>query len=435
MKKHFLPTLLLCVLILAALPAVSAQEGPPTPSELCASLTPAESAETYTYEAAEDSLTAGVDYLAVFCTTAGPIVVDLYEEQTPLTVNNFVFLAETGYFNNTNFHRVIPDFMAQGGDWTNTGSGGPGYTFGDEIVEGLEFDRPGLLAMANAGPGTNGSQFFITTVVTDWLNGNHTIFGEVLAGQANVLDIRLRDPQQSLQPGTMIETIAIIDDPDSLAIVEVALMPVSDEDVADAFAALGPATAVILDRFGVGMGGTLSDMLALDESVGGQLDTEAAVAAQPEAVQEDLAALYADHDHQGALAAAVRNIDCDLAAFPVYDLSYTLDLYPSAEEAAAALTDERLAGTQAALGLEAVAQAPPEFPVFTGTASGCDADDLAYARAFEQRGRFVATMAITITADNAEIVVPLLVEFTQPLFEDALHTVLRPEIVETASGE
>ena len=113
-----------------------------------------------------------------------------------MTVNNFVFLAREGFYNDTTFHRVLEGFMAQAGDPTGTGSGGPGYQFEDEIVPNLTFDRPGLLAMANAGPGTNGSQFFITFAPTDWLNGMHTIFGEVIEGQDVLNQITLRDPGQ-----------------------------------------------------------------------------------------------------------------------------------------------------------------------------------------------------------------------------------------------
>ncbi|MCA9912212.1 MAG: peptidylprolyl isomerase, partial [Anaerolineae bacterium] len=118
--------------------------------ELCDSATPTEPA-TRSYSQAEQVLEDGVDYQAIFCTDAGPIYVDLFEDQTPVTVNNFVFLAQNNYYDNTIFHRVIQDFMAQGGDPTGTGMGGPGYQFQDEIVQGLTFDTPGLLAMANAG--------------------------------------------------------------------------------------------------------------------------------------------------------------------------------------------------------------------------------------------------------------------------------------------
>jgi peptidyl-prolyl cis-trans isomerase A (cyclophilin A) len=140
---------------------------------------------------------------ATLRTSQGTVVVRLFPDHAPKTVRNFVELAEGGrqwtdpgtgqattgkLYDGTIFHRVIPDFMIQGGDPLGTGRGGPGYKFGDEIHPDLVFDRPYLLAMANAGPGTNGSQFFITTVPTPWLNGKHTIFGEVIEG-ADVVDL------------------------------------------------------------------------------------------------------------------------------------------------------------------------------------------------------------------------------------------------------
>jgi peptidyl-prolyl cis-trans isomerase A (cyclophilin A) len=140
--------------------------------------------------------------IATLYTNHGPVVVRLFPDHAPKTVRNFVELAEGGrqwtdprtgrastdrLYDGTVFHRVIPDFMIQGGDPLGTGTGGPGYKFADEIHPDLQFDRPYLLAMANAGPGTNGSQFFITVVPTPWLNGKHTIFGEVIQG-ADVVD-------------------------------------------------------------------------------------------------------------------------------------------------------------------------------------------------------------------------------------------------------
>ena len=116
-----------------------------------------------------------------FTTNKGEININLLPEKSPVTVVSFVNLVKNGYYNGLKFHRVIEDFMAQGGDPTGTGMGGPGYRFEDEVDNGLDFSVPGKLAMANAGPGTNGSQFFITTVLTEWLNGNHTIFGEVVS--------------------------------------------------------------------------------------------------------------------------------------------------------------------------------------------------------------------------------------------------------------
>lgn len=116
-----------------------------------------------------------------FTTNKGEININLLPEKSPVTVASFVNLVKNGYYNGLKFHRVIEDFMAQGGDPTGTGMGGPGYRFEDEVNNGLDFSVPGKLAMANAGPGTNGSQFFITTVPTEWLNRNHTIFGEVVS--------------------------------------------------------------------------------------------------------------------------------------------------------------------------------------------------------------------------------------------------------------
>ena len=139
---------------------------------------------------------------ATLQTSQGRVVIRLFPDHAPKTVRNFVELAEGGrqwtdprtgrastskLYDGTIFHRVIPDFMIQGGDPLGTGTGGPGYKFADEFHPDLRFDRPYLLAMANAGPGTNGSQFFITVVPTPWLNGKHTIFGEVIEG-ADVVD-------------------------------------------------------------------------------------------------------------------------------------------------------------------------------------------------------------------------------------------------------
>lgn len=121
-------------------------------------------------------------YTATIKTNRGDIVIDLYADKTPKTVNNFVFLAQDGYYNGVIFHRVIDNFMVQTGDPTGTGRGGPGYKFADEFHPSLRHTGPGILSMANAGPGTNGSQFFITHVKTDWLDGKHSVFGKVREG-------------------------------------------------------------------------------------------------------------------------------------------------------------------------------------------------------------------------------------------------------------
>jgi cyclophilin family peptidyl-prolyl cis-trans isomerase len=148
-------------------------------------------------------------YTATFKTERGDIVVELYADRAPLTVENFVNLARVGFYDGTTFHRVINGFMAQGGDPTGTGTGGPGYQFGDEFHPTLRHDGAGVLSMANAGPGTNGSQFFITFGPTPHLDNRHSVFGKVTSGMDVLTSIRERDPQRDRQPGDRIETIEI----------------------------------------------------------------------------------------------------------------------------------------------------------------------------------------------------------------------------------
>lgn len=195
-------------------PSVVAQEQR-TPAELCASAEEdIQEPESREFEQAEDVLQEGVDYGAVLCTQQGPIYLDLLEEEAPLTVNNFVFLAQQGFYNNITFHRVLPGFMAQGGDPSGTGSGGPGYSFGDETDNGLTFEQPGLLAMANSGPDTNGSQFFITYAPTTHLDGAHTIFGRVVQGIEVAELLTPRDPQYGPTfEGDLLNTVVITEDP------------------------------------------------------------------------------------------------------------------------------------------------------------------------------------------------------------------------------
>jgi peptidyl-prolyl cis-trans isomerase B (cyclophilin B) len=137
-------------------------------------------------------------YSATFDTSKGSIVCDLFAKDAPKTVNNFVFLAREGFYNGTVFHRVIADFMVQGGDPTGTGRGGPGYRFEDETKGNPNQHKVGSLSMANAGPNTNGSQFFITHVATDWLDGKHTVFGAVTSGQDIVNKIQQGDQLKSV---------------------------------------------------------------------------------------------------------------------------------------------------------------------------------------------------------------------------------------------
>ncbi len=142
----------------------------------------------------------------------GEFVIQLFPDKAPITVDNFVKLARQGFYDGTTFHRVLDGFMAQGGDPTGTGSGGPGYQFEDEFSD-LTFDKAGILAMANSGPNTNGSQFFITYAPTEWLNGLHTIFGQVIEGMEVVNGLTRRDPGANPDyPGDAIESITITEE-------------------------------------------------------------------------------------------------------------------------------------------------------------------------------------------------------------------------------
>lgn len=136
------------------------------------------------YSAAPDmTIDPNKTYIATFNTSRGVIACDLFAKDAPKTVNNFVFLARDKFYDGTSFHRVIADFMIQGGDPTATGRGGPGYKFADEFKGNNRKHQVGSLSMANAGPNTNGSQFFITHIATNWLDGKHTVFGQVTKGQ------------------------------------------------------------------------------------------------------------------------------------------------------------------------------------------------------------------------------------------------------------
>jgi peptidyl-prolyl cis-trans isomerase B (cyclophilin B) len=147
------------------------------------------------------------DIRIILKTSRGPVEITLFSSKVPITTANFLNLAQRGFYNGITFHRVIPDFMIQGGDPTGTGSGGPGYRFPDEIRKELKHTKPGILSMANAGPNTNGSQFFITHVPTPWLDGKHAVFGEVTQGQ---------DVVDTIKKGDTIEQIEILDSTEAL---------------------------------------------------------------------------------------------------------------------------------------------------------------------------------------------------------------------------
>ncbi len=148
-------------------------------------------------------------YAATISTEKGDMVLELFADKTPVTVNNFVFLAREGFYDGTIFHRVIADFMAQGGDPTGSGRGGPGYRFQDEFHPSLRHSKPGILSMANAGPGTNGSQFFITHIPTPWLDNKHSVFGQITSGMDVLMSIPPRDPMRPEYPGVKINAVTI----------------------------------------------------------------------------------------------------------------------------------------------------------------------------------------------------------------------------------
>ena len=149
------------------------------------------------------------ELIATFNTSRGPIRTRLHADKTPVTVASFVNLVKRGYYDGLSFHRVIPDFMVQGGCPQGSGTGGPGYKFEDEPRADLRHDKPGVLSMANAGPRTNGSQFFITHVATPWLDGKHTVFGEVLGAEDMAV-------VNAIRGGDKIESVTLSGDADTV---------------------------------------------------------------------------------------------------------------------------------------------------------------------------------------------------------------------------
>lgn len=202
--------LLPLVLVLASC-TTSATPTPEIPTLVAANQKEPQLVGTKQYDVAPPmTIDTNKHYLAtVKMENGGEFVVELFPDKAPLTVNSFVFLANQGYFDGVTFHRVIDGFMAQGGDPTGTGTGGPGYMFKNENND-LKFDKPGVVAMANAGPDTNGSQFFITYGPQDYLNGGYTIFGQVISGMDIVNGITRRDPQSNPSfTGDAIKSITI----------------------------------------------------------------------------------------------------------------------------------------------------------------------------------------------------------------------------------
>ena len=194
---------------IATEPPVDSQPVAESSSPACAVFDSIPAAATYS-SAPEMLIDTSAKYFAtVKMAKGGEFKIELYADKAPITVNSFVFLSCKGFFDGLTFHRVLEGFMAQGGDPTGTGMGGPGYEFVNESSD-LTFDKPGILAMANAGPDTNGSQFFITFAAAEWLNGGYTIFGQVVSGMDVVNALTLRDPEQNPGfTGDVMESITI----------------------------------------------------------------------------------------------------------------------------------------------------------------------------------------------------------------------------------
>ena len=368
-------TIAFLILLFISLPIATAQS-PLTPAEHCETAQPGE-LSMMRFDQPQQVLQAGVDYRAIFCSGAGAIYIDLYETLTPVTVNNFIFLAGQGYYDSTTFHRVIPDFMAQGGDPTATGRGGPGYQFQDEPIGFLTFDQPGKLAMANAGPGTNGSQFFITTAPTPHLNYKHTIFGDVLQGQEHVGAIRPRDPQSDSQPGESLHTVLIISDPTLVASDEVTQPSATVDEVTAAF-----------DAFTAG----LPSALQLDAERSGHFSADDLAAT----VADDLAAGFADfaegHGHQYRVRMQVLNATCADSVF-FSSLGYWVDAFADAESAREAASDPFMAGWLASYDY---APDPDSAGMYRREAGSCSGDAGVHLLALYPRGRFLATLDLLV---------------------------------------
>lgn len=405
---------LLCALLMLSAASLSAQ-ATQTPDAICAQNVPAETPENLEYEAAEQVLQPGVDYRAIFCTEVGAVYIDLLEAYAPLTVNNFVFLAENGYYNNTTFHRVIADFMVQGGDPTATGGGGPGYQFEDEFVGFLNFDTPGWLAMANAGPGTNGSQFFITTVPTTHLDFRHTIFGEVLEGQDVTTSIRLRDPATDPQPGTALQTVVIVTDPASVETTYSAPEASSQQDVSD-----------LLD----GLVETVVEPLAVDTPVTGIFDAAGYVDLVPEDQQEALSTALADNNFVYRAAIGVDNAACDVQNVPFLAIRYALDAYGSADDAANVLASGVLDDVAVSEGFAVAELEASSVPnaVYTRNTSACNDTPAIETQTNWQRGRYIVTMGVTYDASSPITPDLYLQQLAIQIFEYYFSDVLRREL-------
>jgi cyclophilin family peptidyl-prolyl cis-trans isomerase len=388
-----------------------------TPEQLCAVAVPAKDPTNRTFTKADQVMKEGIDYRAIFCTAAGPVYVDLTEKETPIAVNNFVFLAQNGFYNNTTFHRVLPNFMAQGGDPTATGTGGPGYAFNDEILPSLTFDAPGKLAMANSGPNTNGSQFFITVAPQPNLNGGYTLFGLVVKGQANVSKIELRDPEQKpTKPGTTLDTVLIITDPTKVLLTDTP--PPTQADVVKAMDGIDKMVT--------------TELANIIENKKLSQTTAEVVSTTPEAARKDLETLLTTYHHQYRVSSTLNNKACDISQLQFYATTYTLDGYALGKDAAAAISDPAMDKIATESGYtDKVTSANLTFPYYTAKETVCEKPAV-HAMTFWRRGNFIVTAEVIWPAEaqqGVDVLDRVLIEFVGGrLYEPLLTTILYSDI-------
>ncbi|MDX2075067.1 MAG: peptidylprolyl isomerase [bacterium] len=417
MKKLFL--VLLIGLFIMPFMSHAQETDRQTPDDICASAIPAPEPTTREYTQPEQVLEAGVDYSAVFCTEAGAVYVDLFETLAPKTVNSFVFLAQNGYYNNTTFHRVLADFMAQGGDPTGTGSGGPGYTVLDEYVAFMTFDRPGLLATANANnrdqgiTDTNGSQFFITTVVTDWLNYNHSIFGEVLTGQDIVNGLPLRDPSTATVPGPALNTVVIVTDPNTVISGYEAPVPATEADFEAIITAFEPL-----------------DGVEIDPALTGVFTSEATVASFPEAVQADVTALLTDNNF--LFSASVRHVNptCDTSQLPLTSVRELILVFASKEDAVTAQNSETFVSSLVTEANADVTESASNYyglPIYSWNVTACDVPAV-QSRMVRQLGRMLIITENVSPVDSPVVIEEWFDQLVSSLYDAVFAPVFRPEV-------
>jgi cyclophilin family peptidyl-prolyl cis-trans isomerase len=378
-----------------------------SPADLCAAAEPI-TPETRQFSAPEQVLEDGTDYRAIFCTEEGAVYVDLFEDLTPITVNSFVFLAEEGFYDGSTFHRVIADFMAQGGDPVGDppGTGGPGYQFQDELVIFLNFAEPGVLAMANSGANTNGSQFFITTAPTPHLDLVHSIFGRVLEGQDVVEALRITD--EGVTPSAL-EKVLIVTDPTTVVYEDVTTeLPAADAVYAE------------LDVIRT----SLPPDLAIDEDVAGIRTTAevASSAADPDA----MASFLETYNHRYRLGTAVVNSDCNPQYF-FGRLDFSVDAFATVTDARGAALDGFLQEQLAANGYTADASGTR----FLAPASYCDGTDGSHIVSVYRRGRYIMTTSATLPQPPDVFQEGDLAT----LFDMTINFILESNLVSTLQGE